>query len=345
MRLKNNYTPIIMKKLFLSLLTVLLPLVAFAEVEIDGIYYNLDSNTKEAEVTCGRNQYSGSVAVIPASVTYDGVEYSVTSIGDNAFNDCRLLTSVTIPDGVKSIGKDAFFACYSLSSVNLPDGLTSIGDSGFGGCSSLSSFTVPDGIKSIGDFAFEKCYSLSSITFPNSLTKIGDNVFQACKSLTSITVPNSVKSIGEGAFCHCDSLTMVSIGNSINEIGGGAFLECPVLADFYCLAENVPSTHYEAFLDSPIENTTLHVPAVSVDAYKAAVPWKNFKEVVPLDEQSIGNLQSASPAARIDIYSIDGKFLGSAADQSEAASVVNHLPSGTTAIVKIGEKSEKVLVK
>ena len=87
MRLKNNYTPIIMKKLFLSLLTVLLPLVAFAEVEIDGIYYNLDSNTKEAEVTCGRNQYSGSVAVIPASVTYDGVEYSVTSIGDNAFND------------------------------------------------------------------------------------------------------------------------------------------------------------------------------------------------------------------------------------------------------------------
>ncbi len=59
-----------MKKLILSLLTVLLPLVAFADaVEIDGIYYDLVTKAKEAIVTKNPNKYSGSVN-IPASVTY-----------------------------------------------------------------------------------------------------------------------------------------------------------------------------------------------------------------------------------------------------------------------------------
>ena len=81
-----------MKKLILSLLMVLLPLVAFADaVEIDGIYYNLTDNTKEAEVTSNPNSYFKSVE-IPAKVTYNGVEYYVTSIDDRAFVSCKYLT-------------------------------------------------------------------------------------------------------------------------------------------------------------------------------------------------------------------------------------------------------------
>lgn len=89
----------------------------FAEaVEIDGIYYNLVTETKQAEVTENPNKYSGTVT-IPESVTYNGVTYSVTSIGDYAFRLCSGLTSVTIGKGVKTIEYGAFSNCTELTDV------------------------------------------------------------------------------------------------------------------------------------------------------------------------------------------------------------------------------------
>ena len=94
-----------MKKQLLLFAMMLLPLVASAQsVEIDGIYYNLVSKIQEAEVTSNPNKYTGSV-VIPEKVTYESVEYSVTSIGSGAFGGCSGLTSITIPNSVTTIGE------------------------------------------------------------------------------------------------------------------------------------------------------------------------------------------------------------------------------------------------
>ena len=100
-----------MKKQLLLLLIMFLPIMAWAEtVEIDGIYYELNTDAKTAGVTSNPNYYSDSV-VIPEKVKHEGTEYSVTSIGYLAFRDCSGLTSITIPNSVTSIGEDAFTYC------------------------------------------------------------------------------------------------------------------------------------------------------------------------------------------------------------------------------------------
>ncbi|SNU05698.1 Leucine rich repeat-containing protein, partial [Prevotellaceae bacterium MN60] len=107
-----------MKKIYLLLSLMLLPLVASAErVEIDGIYYELYSESKTAIVTKSPlGEYTGSIE-IPMLVSYDNIQYSVTSIWDGAFRDCSGLTSVTIPNSVTSIGNYAFCDCSGLTSV------------------------------------------------------------------------------------------------------------------------------------------------------------------------------------------------------------------------------------
>lgn len=123
---------------------------------------------------------------------------------------------------------------------------------------------------------------IKDLVIPNSVTSIGNGAFFGCSDLTSVTIPNSVTSIGDSAFCYCTDLTSVIIGNGIKEVNSAAFARCTNLTDVYCYAESVPTTNSYAFSDSPVENATLHVPASAVDAYKAATPWSNFKEIVAL---------------------------------------------------------------
>ena len=104
-----------MKKIFTFLFSLILSVVfstsaSAYDVKIDGICYNLNSENKTAEVTYGVENYSG-VVVIPSSITSEGKEYTVSSIGYDAFGFCSGLTSVTIPNSVTSIGKGAFAYC------------------------------------------------------------------------------------------------------------------------------------------------------------------------------------------------------------------------------------------
>ena len=152
------------------------------DVEVDGIYYNLNKTEKTAEVTYKEKEkasYSGSIE-IPSSIVIKEVEYKISSIGDKAFFDCSGLTSIIIPNSVTSIGSDAFLGCTNLTSITIPNSVTSIGDGAFSGCSYLTSITIPNSVTSIGDWAFSNCSYLTSITIPNSVTSIGSHAFLYC---------------------------------------------------------------------------------------------------------------------------------------------------------------------
>ena len=298
-----------------------------------------------ASYTSNPLYYGGNLYVNGELIEDLVIPNSVTSIGKHAFNCCFSLTSVTIPGSVTSLDELVFYNCRNMVSATIGDGVTSIEYGTFSYCRSLSSVTIPNSVVSIGGYAFLGCSSLGSIVIPNSVDSIKYGAFTGCSSLVSVTIPNSVTFVDDFAFTDCSALTTVTIGSSVKEIGTIAFRNCPALADVYCLAEEVPTTAIDAFQNSPVENATLHVPASAVEAYKAAEPWNGFKDIVPLEGESIETTYYTSSTGRIDIYSIDGKLIGSAADQSEAARIINNLPSGTSTIVKKGGKSVKVVVR
>lgn len=119
------------KKFLMLMLTLVVSVAGYAQTEIDGIKYNLNNATKEAEVTYG-NDYSGDVS-IPANVTCDGVKYKVTSVGDEAFNG-NSLTSITIPETVTSIKYMAFANSRNLTSITIPNSVKNIGEAAFLSC-------------------------------------------------------------------------------------------------------------------------------------------------------------------------------------------------------------------
>ena len=211
---------------------------------------------------------------------------SVTSIEEGVFNGCSGLTSVTIPNSVTSIGKYAFKECSGLTSVIIPNSVTSIEMWAFYYCSGLTSVTIPNSVTSIEEGVFNGCSGLTSVTIPNSVTSIGGSDFKNCSGLTSVTIPNSVTGIGGSAFSGCSGLTSVTIPNSVTYMGDYVFCGCPEIKDVYSYAEKVPRTYSNAFEGSYIEYATLHVPSSAVNAYKAVSPWKDFKSIVAIDDDT-----------------------------------------------------------
>ena len=182
------------KKLFTLLLAVAASVGTmfawdYEHVQIGELYYNLNATNQTAEVTDPNSGKNSGDIVIPSSVTYNSVIYSVTSIGSSAFYSYSGLTSVTIPNSVTSIGDDAFYNCTRLTSVTIGNSVTSIGEWAFAYCTRLTSVTIPNSVTSIEYSAFNGCSGLTSVTIEaETPPTLGSDVFYDTNNC-SIYVP------------------------------------------------------------------------------------------------------------------------------------------------------------
>lgn len=291
---------------------------------------------------------------------------SITSIGENAFDGCSGLTSLTIPSSVTSVEDYAFNMCSGLISFSIPSSVNSIGNYTFNGCTKLTSLTIPNSVTRIGNRTFGYCYGLTSFSIPSSVTSIGVNAFVNCDGLTSIEIPSSVTSIGEYAFYGCTGLTSISIPSSVTYIGKDAFYDCGKLNSIYAYSKVPVDLMYSNYFFNVNKNTCiLYVPIGSINAYRIANVWKDFRNVEGISTTDLklinSNQISIYPnpvtdgfhvnglmrTSILQLFDINGKLLHTLEiDKNEYVSISN-LPHGIY-IVRINSEAgifEKKLEK
>lgn len=263
------------KDIFVCLLALLLPCLAVAhDFEVDGIYYNITSEERKTvevtdpsdkKVVDGGYKFYKDVVFIPEKVNYDGKEYTVTAIGERAFENNYELLSVVMPNTIRSIKEFAFSGCISLKSLTISSAVSEIGDYAFMGLRSLEHLAVdshnktfdsrgdcnaiirtrtntllvgckttiiPDGVEVIAGNAFISCQDTSiepfELNFPPSVEIIEPFAFNCCYPLSAVTFSEGLRRIGRWAFMGT-SIECLEIPASVTEIDEQAFISCDSL--------------------------------------------------------------------------------------------------------------------
>lgn len=157
------------------------------------------------------------------------IDYGVSSIGNNAFRNCLVLTTATLPESIARIGQMAFYHCEQLNNITMPNFINSIEYGAFAYCYNLSNFIIPYGLSTIAEDSFNSCTSLLNIFVPESVTAIEGTAFAHCSQLKRVDLPKTLKTIGYGAFAASPSLKQLILLDNIISIGNDAFSQCTAI--------------------------------------------------------------------------------------------------------------------
>ena len=283
-----------MKKIFTLLALMVLALSANAVTfTVDGICYQTASGgVNVVKESSGFDNYAGLTnVVIPSVVGYNGHNYQVVRIADQAFSFAENLESIEIPNTITTIGAGAFYHCSSLTSITIPNSVTSIGNSAITGCANLLSVNISSSVKSIGTNNLKECPMLEQIWvdpentvydsrencnalimtstnellmgcntsfIPSTVESIADHAFYNFDGLKTMTIPASVTKIGYQAFRDCDGLERVAINGQLSSFGAHAFEGCSSLHDVQ-LCEGIQCISLNCF-ESCNSLKTINIP-------------------------------------------------------------------------------------
>ncbi len=257
--------------------------------------------------------------VLPSNPICDGVEYTLTQIGDNSFHDSADLTSVTIPNSVTLIDVKAFSGCSGLKSLTIPNSVTTIEGYAFEGCSGLTSLTIPNSVTTIGDHAFTRCTNLTSLTIPSSVTTVGWYAFKDCSSLKQLTLEDGSEYLRlnsydfkdnpiekfylgrnlsyniekTGQYNYSKTLTELTIGNSVTSIHEWSFSGCSGLTSL-TIPNSVEAIYSNAFKGCT-GLTSLTIPSSVTLIDKAAFSsCSSLKQLTLMDGSVSLNLDASA---------------------------------------------------
>ena len=247
----------------------------------DGIRYNIIDEEKKTVEVAALNNLSGNIS-IPSIVSHEGQNYTVTAIGNQAFENCNELTSIILSDSLTIIGSEAFKNCSSLLSITLPYSLTTIEDKAFYRCYSLENVTFHKNITNIGALAFGACRKIKSVYIDDIVSWFRIHFEYNTNIIDSSAGTGSVNPLfyGGNLYVNGELLTRLSIPSDITQLKY-TFSGCSnTIEEVKCNAVNPPTIIGWEFNDYTIP---LYVPKGSVLNYKAANVWRNFVIIREID--------------------------------------------------------------
>lgn len=311
---------------------------------------------------------------------------TVTALGSWAYSHCRSLTKVHFPKALIGIGLNALVGCENVTSMEveqgnpvfdsrdncnaiirsatntlvagcqttvIPNTVTSIGRSAFYDCANLTNITIPTSVTTIEEAAFYRCRKLREVEIPDMVTTIGEAAFTLCQGLVSVKIPDNVVSLGKEAFEYCHDIKTLVLGSSLADIGDNAFHNCYNLKEITVKATTPPTCGTKGVFTGVNKDVCeLIVPSASVDLYKAAFEWKDFKNII-LGTEDIAagggisvlvsghtiSVLGADTDAEVEVYDISGMAVYRGTDKTVT------VPASGVYVVRVAGKAFKTVVK